>query len=498
MPDSDDAIADTTSGPVRGVRVDGLTLFRGIPYAAAPVGDLRWRAAVPHEGWSDVRAATTYGHTAPQPYRPGGDPILGGHGEPPFDEDCLTLNVWTPGVDDAKRAVLVWIHGGGFLTGSANLGIYDGSEYAEHGDLVVVGINYRTGPLGFLCGLGETNVWLSDQVAALRWVSDNIGAFGGDPERVTLVGQSGGGFSIGALAGHPQTSRSFGRAILQSPPLGLQLPTPDEALTRTRALADALGHDDIEGLRNEPWDRLLQGTLSVLGRFGTFGEWNLAYLPVLDETMPRHPVDVLADSDCDLILGWTRDEATFRFGLDVDTGACTTDQVLEWATRRYGAHAAALTETYRRARPAARPVDVLTDLLTDELFRMGCLRVLEARANRRPAWAFQFDYPAQSHDGALGATHCFDLPFTFANFDKWSHAPFVAGLDVEERDEISSVIHRAFIAFARDGRSEHGGLESWPAYTLDDRTTLVLDKTSGPVGDPARIWREAQELGTDA
>lgn len=126
--------------------------------------------------------------------------------------------------------------------GSANLGIYDGSEYAKHADLVVVGINYRIGPLGFLHGLGDTNVWLSDQVAALRWVSDNIGAFGGDPERVTLVGQSGGGFSIGALAGHPQTSRSFGRAILQSPPLGRQLPTPDEALTRTRALADALGH----------------------------------------------------------------------------------------------------------------------------------------------------------------------------------------------------------------------------------------------------------------
>lgn len=159
--------------------------------------------------------------------------------------------------------------------------------------------------------------------------------------------------------------------------------------------------------------------------------------------------------------------------------------MLEWATRRYGAHAGAITETYRRARPAARPADVLTDLLTDELFRMGCLRVLETRANRKPAWAFQFDYPAQSHDGALGATHCFDLPFTFANFDKWSHAPFVAGLDVEERDEISSVIHRAFIAFARDGRPEHGGLESWPVYALDDRTTLVLDKTSAPAHEPA-------------
>lgn len=484
----------TTSGPVEGVLENGLVAFRGIPYAAAPVGDLRWRSAQPHAGWSEPRDASSFGATAPQPYMPGGDPIMGGHGEPPFDEDCLTLNITTPGLDGDPRPVLVWIHGGGFLTGSANLPNYDGAEFARDGDLVFVGINYRVGPLGFLEGLGDSNVWLSDQAAALTWIAENIASFGGDPSQITLAGQSGGGFSIGALANHPTAKTLFHRAIVQSPPLGLELHTREQSLGRTKALAAALGHSDIESLRDEPWERLLEGTFAVLGQNMAYGEWTLAYLPVIDPaTMPRHPVDVLGETEIDLIVGWTRDEAGFRFGLDPSVADTTLQEVVAWAAKRHGDHANDLAETYRVAHPDARPVDVLTDLLSDDLFRMGCLDVLESRANEgRPAYAYQFEFAPASHGGSLGSPHCFDLPFTFGNFANWSHAPFVQGLDESVRDQVSSTIHDAFVSFVRRGVPEHAGLRSWPTYDASDRTVLLVDEQTRAASDPVKTWREAQ------
>ncbi len=167
-------------------------MFRGVPYAAPPIGAARWKAAQPHPGWDGVRDSAESGPSAPQPWLPGGMPPVGSHGAPPFGEDCLTLNLWTPGIDDARRPVMVWIHGGGFLTGSGSLPFYACDTFARNGDVVAISINYRLGPLGFLSGVGDANLWLTDQIAALQWVAANLAAFGGDPARVTLVGQSGG------------------------------------------------------------------------------------------------------------------------------------------------------------------------------------------------------------------------------------------------------------------------------------------------------------------
>ena len=217
--------ASTGQGTLRGCVEDGLCVFRGVPYAAPPTGAARWQAAEPHSGWDGVREAAAYGPSAPQPWLPGGMPPVGSHGAPPFGEDCLTLNLWTPAVDDARRPVMVWIHGGGFLTGSGNLPFYACDTFARDGDVVAISVNYRLGPLGFLAGMGPANVWLTDQVAALQWIAANVAAFGGDPASVTLVGQSGGAFSIAALAQHPAALGLFRRGILQSPPLGLELPT---------------------------------------------------------------------------------------------------------------------------------------------------------------------------------------------------------------------------------------------------------------------------------
>jgi carboxylesterase type B len=472
---TDQPTARTNLGTLRGSAEEGLCVFRGVPYAAPPTGDARWKAAQPHPGWEGVRDATQYGSSAPQPWMPGGMPPLGEHGAPPFGEDCLTLNVWSPGIDDARRPVLVWIHGGGFVTGSGNLPVYACDTFARDGDLVAISINYRLGPLGFLSGVGDANVWLTDQIAALQWIVANAAAFGGDPARITLAGQSGGAFSIAALAQHPAARGLFQRGILQSPPLGLDLPAEADAVQRADSLARHLEHDDLEGLRAEPWERLIGGTIGVMGEYAQFGEWSLAFLPVIDEaTMPRHPLSALADADLDLLIGWTTDEASFAFGLNPQYAQATREHVIGWAAGRYGDRAEALYAAYAAAGPDARPVDVLTRMVTDGLFRCGGFQAADARAGARPAHVYQFGVASPLLDGTLGAPHCMELPFTFANIGRWSSAPMFRGLHPEVIGRVTDALHNSWIGFVREGRPGHDGIPSWPRYTAGDRAVLVI------------------------
>jgi carboxylesterase type B len=465
----------TSIGTLRGCIEDGLCVYRGLPYAAPPIGAARWKVAQPHPGWDGVRDSAESGPSAPQPWLPGGMPPVGSHGAPPFGEDCLTLNLWTPGIDDARRPVMVWIHGGGFLTGSGSLPFYACDTFARNGDVVAISINYRLGPLGFLSGVGDANLWLTDQIAALQWVAANVAAFGGDPARVTLVGQSGGALSIGALAQHPATLGLFQRAILQSPPLGLELPTAEEALARTKSLARHLGYDDLDVLHEETWERLIAGTIGVMGEYAQFGEWGLAFLPVMDEaTMPRHPVVALADADIDLMIGWTSGEASFAFGMHPQYAEATRDEVIGWARTRYGDRAAALYDTYAQTSTAGSPRDVLTQMVTDGLFRCSGLRVVAARAVTRPAYAYQFEVASPLLGGALGATHCMELPFTFANIDRWGPAPFVQGVPPEVVERVTGVLHNAWISFIRNGDPNPGRGASWRPYRGDDPTVLLI------------------------
>jgi carboxylesterase type B len=472
---TDQPTASTDLGTLRGSVEGGLCVFRGVPYAVPPTGDARWKAARPHPGWEGVRDATQYGPSAPQPWMPGGMPPLGEHGAPPFGEDCLTLNVWSPGIDDARRPVLVWIHGGGFMTGSGNLPFYACDTFARDGDVVAISINYRLGPLGFLSGVGDANVWLTDQIAALQWIVANVAAFGGDPACITLAGQSGGAFSIAALAQHPAAGGLFQRGILQSLPFGLDLPTEAEAAARAKSLARHLEHDDLEGLRAEPWERLIGGTIGVMGEYARFGEWGLAFLPVIDEaTMPRHPVAALADADIDLLIGWTTGEASFAFGMNPQYAQATRDHVIGWAAGRYGDRAEALYAAYAAASLEARPVDVLTRMVTDGLFRCGGFQAADARAADRPAHVYQFGVASPLLGGTLGAPHCMELPFTFANFGRWSSAPMFLGLRPEVIERVTDALHNSWIRFIREGRPEHDGIPSWPRYTAEDHAVLVI------------------------
>ncbi|MCM2423071.1 carboxylesterase/lipase family protein [Streptomyces sp. RKAG293] len=505
--DQDSPVVELPAGTLRGRTEGGVAVFKGVPYAEPPVGDLRWRPARPHPGWSGTRDATAHGPSAPQMFLEGGDPVLGGHGFPPFDEDCLTLNVWTPSADTAGRPVLVWIHGGGFVSGSGSMPHYSGETFARNGDLVVVTINYRIGPLGYLAFGADAdaepaNFWLTDQVAALRWVHENIAGFGGDPGNITVAGQSGGAVSTAALAGHPEARTLFRRAILQSPPFGLHIPTRAESAERTAVYQEILGAKEIDELRAVPWPRLIEAGGELFGRTMRWGYWPTPFLPVIDEaTLARHPVETLlegAGSDIDVLIGWTREEANFGFGLDERYAAATRDQVVERAADTFGDRAAEAYAAYESVRPGARPVDVLMDLISDELFRVPSVELAERRAAQgRPVWVYQFDFPTPAHDGRLGAAHCLELPFTFNNFDQWSHAPFLEGIRPGVRDGLASAMHQAWISFIRTGDPNHPALPAWERYDGQSRTTMRFDSvtkaTEDLAGDSRRLHSSARD-----
>ncbi|MEV7520615.1 carboxylesterase family protein [Streptomyces sp. NPDC091371] len=502
-PDRGRTVVDPPAGRLRGVIEDGLTVFRAVPYAEPPVGDLRWRPARPHPGWSGVRDATADGPSAPQMYQEEGDPVLGGHGSPPFDEDCLTLNIWTPAPDGARRPVLVWIHGGGFVSGSGSLPGYSGATFARDGDLVVVSVNYRIGPLGYLYFGRQDgdasdeggNYWLTDQLAALRWVKENIASFGGDPDHITVAGQSGGAVSTAALAGHPQARGLVRRVILQSPPFGLDLPGPDAALERTAVYLESAGAKDVHELRSLPWQALIGAGAGLFARTMRWGYWPTPFLPVIDGiTLHQHPAEALLRAEAagiEVVIGWTREEANFGFALDEGYAGATRDQVTDRIAETFGGPAAAeVYAAYERARPGARPADVLMDLITDELFRVPSVRLAEARAEAgRPVRAYQFDLPTPAHEGRLGAAHCLELPFVFDNFDQWSHAPFLAGLAPAVRDGLAHTMHRAWIAFARTGDPNHPGMPAWDPYDTENRTTMRFDSVVTALGDLAGASR---------
>ncbi|MFJ7587774.1 carboxylesterase/lipase family protein [Streptomyces sp. NPDC097617] len=499
-PGRDRTVVDLPAGRLRGANEGGVAVFRAVPYAAPPVGDLRWRPAQPHAGWTGTRDATADGPSAPQMYVEGGDPVLGGHGSPPFDEDCLTLNLWTPAADDARRPVLIWIHGGGFVSGSGSLPGYSGETFARDGDLVVVSINYRIGPLGYLYpgdeeSEGAGNFWLTDQLAALHWVRENIAAFGGDPDRVTVAGQSGGAVSTAALAGHPQAEGLIRRVILQSPPFGLDLPVPAAYLERTAAYLELAGAKDLAELRTLPWPELIGAGGALFGQTMRWGYWPTPFLPVIDGvTLSCHPARALlgeAAAGIDVMIGWTREEANFGFALDEGYAAATREQVTDRIAETFGSEAAeGVYAAYERARPGARPADVLMDLITDELFRVPAVRLAEARAAAgSPVWAYQFDLPTPAYEGRLGAAHCLELPFVFDNFDQWSHAPFLTGLAPAVRDGLAYAMHRAWIAFVRTGDPNHPDLPQWQPYDTRSRTTMRFDSVVSALDDLAGASR---------
>jgi para-nitrobenzyl esterase len=491
-------IVQTNHGPVAGSTTGPVHVFRGIPYARPPVGELRWRPPEEPRPWTAPLDATSFGPVAPQSPSPL-EMILGAE-KPEQSEACLSLNVWTPGLDGGRRPVLVWIHGGAFVTGTGSTPWYDGTRLAATGDVVVVSINYRLGALGFL-ELGELgderyaasgNCGILDQVAALQWVSANASSFGGDASQVTVFGESAGAMSVGTLLALPAARGLFSRAILQSG-AGAHVAARDKAERVTRDLLAELGMTpgDAGSLVDVPVDRLLAAQGRVVDR----GWPNLAFTPVVDGvSLLRPPLDELTDgssADVEVLIGTNLDEMRL-FGL-MDARLAEIDEAtLEHrAGSVFGATAAKAVDVYRRSRPDVPLGDVWTAVLTDQVFRIPAIRLAEAQSIHQPrTYMYLFTWATPILGGKLASCHALEIPFVFDNLDKPGAGVFTG--DGPERQELAGRMSGAWTAFARSGAPDSASLPPWPAYEAGQRSTMVLDTEcvveQDPAGEERLLW----------
>ncbi len=485
--------AQTTRGVVRGTSGAGCTAFLGMPYAIPPTGELRWAPPVAVDPWEGERDATRPGPAAWQPTGGPLDGLVPGMGSADQADDCLSLNVWTPAADDARRPVLVWVHGGAFQLGAGSLGVYDGTRLATATDTVVVTFNYRLGAFGFLVlddPSTTPNVGLLDQVAALEWVRDNVAAFGGDPDRVTVFGESAGGGSVLSLLSMPAASGLFHRAIVQSGATDLLLDR-DRALEVSACVARCAGVEpgDVAALRDLPPDELLAAQAQAAGElFATVG--TMPFHPCVDGEVVPTTWQQAAEAGVNavpLIIGTTRDEMALFASFD-PAAANLDDEGLR--RRLDGAAAAgldvdALLEAYAETGTTAPP-EVWQRIQTDQAMWLPALRIAAARAAHAPLWMYRFDWPAV-HPG-MGAPHGIDIPFPFATIDVDGWDGFVA--DAADAMGLAATEQQLWAAMARDGAPSAEGLE-WPAFDADRRATLVLGRAVELVDDPNGPVRRA-------
>lgn len=493
--DVEELVVETKSGRLRGTRTGGIAVYRGIPYAAAPVGALRFASPQPMPAWHDIRDATRDGPIAPQA-RSRLAHVMGDF-ERPQSEDCLTLTLWTPAADSAKRPVLVWIHGGAFSSGAGSLPWYSGEQFAARDDVVVVSINYRLGALGFLYlpGISDGNLGLLDQIAALRFVRENIAAFGGDPDNITVVGQSAGAASIATLLAMPAAHGLFRRAIMQSTPFGRMSRTSEDAHRIGRGLIEVLGLDakERDKVMALPAAKFVAAQGEVARRGKKFADAQAPFGPVIDgKVYPRDARSALqagAGAAVDVMIGTTREEMAAFFCVDPEINAAPIEAVETVFAAMFKTGYRPYYDEFLFTRAAKTNAALLGDLMSDAMFRIGSLRMAEWRADRgRPVYLYQFDW--QSPAG-FEACHCLEIPFVFDNFAHWQDAPMLKGADPEDIKGLTAAMHGAWAAFARTGKPEHSRLPPWPSYNRNDRMTMRFDSTIGPVSDLAGIaWRK--------
>ena len=503
-------IIETGSGKVRGFTANGVNVFLSIPFAKPPVGELRWQGPQDPEPWSGIKELgsdygaqswqSTMDDMGPLRFAFNADALRG------FNEDCLYLNVWTPATDRKKRPVLVWIHGGGFSGGTGGTPLYDGTSLAARGDAVVVTINYRLGALGFL-NLNEVtggripstgNEGLLDQVKALEWVRDNIEAFGGDPDRVTIFGESAGGMSVGALLTFGPARRLFHRAIPQSGACSTA-----QTIERAAEVAEAvLASAGISA--NAPANEFLAIDPAKLVDAGTAAGLALGnamiFQPCIDgEQLPDIPLNDVEAGVADgipIMVGATKDEwrlFTSMPGFEVEFDDEALEQFLSTNIDEPGR----VIDTYRDAREgrgeSATANDLFAAIETDRIFRMPAIDLADRLVERgEKAFEYLFTQTSPWGDGGLGSPHAIDLGFVFGTcaYSAGSAEFFGQGDDVER---LTETVQDAWLAFAADGDPSTPDLP-WSAYDSEQRPTAIFGQPSEVVDDPfgaeRAVWNE--------
>jgi para-nitrobenzyl esterase len=448
-----------------------VAIFKGIPYATAS----RFEMPIAVTSLGPDFDATTYRALCPQ-LLGGMERLLGGS-RLPASEQCHHLNVFTPACDGALRPVLVWMHGGAFVTGSGATPWYHGASLAVLGDAVVVTINYRLGAFGFA---GRSNRGIADQVAALAWVREAIGSFGGDPDNVTIFGESAGGASVVALLAAPRARDLFHRAVAMSPSL-TQLRSPTRADRATADLVAAAGAESFDDLRTCSTDELLAAQADVLT--DSTGA-PTAFSPTSHGDLL--PGDVLEDAANDprpLLIGTTRDEMHLFNALDPAKATLDEPGLQAAFERRFAGRADAAISEYRSLRPDHTPGQLVSALQTEETFRVPARHLSEERvANGNATWMYWFTWPSPAFGGILGSCHAVDVPFVFHNLDRPGVQAFTG--DGEDRTAVADEVAGAVLRFASDGKP------GWDAYDLGDRTTRRFDADSETLHDPEPSLRE--------
>jgi len=482
----------TTSGPVRGDLEGGVKVFRGIRFAQAPVGPLRFRAPVEPKSWTEVRPALDFAPACPQLVSI--DPTENGNSVQ--SEDCLAVNVWTPEPDTKKRPVMVFIHGGAFIEGSARNTGYDGATLAERGDLVVVSLQYRLGPFGFLelseiggpdyAGSGNNGV--RDQVAALRWVQKNVARFGGDPSNVTIFGESVGATSVGILLAIPAARGLFHRAILESNSaarVGHDLPKARQLARQFLTVAAAGGIEDLRKLSMLQLRSAEEKLFDTVFGDSSFGPtWDGVVIPEPAMKMIRDgrgaAVPVLLGTNLDEIRYWSTIE---ELPLESKPPKLLQAQVAAIV----GSHTGALINVYRRA--DANYGDMVIHLETDLLFRMTSIRMAEAICDRQPTYMYLFTYRSTSAVARYESAHSMELPFVFGLIDELDAIDFIGR--GPQRAALMGQMQQAWIHFARSGDPNHAGIPQWPRYDQKSRATMEFGLESKVVNDPLSAQRSS-------
>lgn len=495
-------VVQTRFGAVRGRAERDALAFRAIPFARPPVGPLRWRAPQPPVSWIGELDAVEHG--APAPQRAGELSLVLGLREDGASEDCLTLSVTTPGLA-GNRPVLVWIHGGGFTSGAPSLAAYDAARLASRGDVVVVGVHYRLGALGFAPLLGRggepavpegepwANFGMLDVLAALDWVGEHAASFGGDPRQVTVFGESAGAMAIGTLLGMPRARGRFRRAILQSG-AAESVHSREQAERVAHTFFGLLGLDpaDRAALEAVPVGAVLDAQTKTLDAV-----WRdlpgLTFQPVIDgpliPELPLAAVEAGSARDVALLVGTNRDENRLWSAFNPSHAALDDDKLLRRARVRLGEHAERVTRQYRAG--VATPAHAWDAIETDRMFGAPAHRLARAHGRHRAeTFVYRFDWASPALEGALGACHALEIPFVFGTHAHERLVPLVgSGMSV---DSLSETMQAAWLAFARCGDPSHDGLGDWPRYAAPHHPVQVfgekLGVEPGPFAEREGLW----------
>jgi para-nitrobenzyl esterase len=504
-------VVKTSNGPVQGLVENGVQTFKGLRYAAPPLGPLRFMPPQKPKPWTEVADATRLGAASMQ-LRSGGSAVSypGNVGQalsqvftPPDDiarqnEDCMFLNAWTPQLGGSKkRPVMVWFHGGGFNYGSGSWPAYDGHNLASRHDVVVVTVNHRLNAFGYLY-LGDLageayaasgNAGQLDLIAVLEWVRDNIAEFGGDPGNVTIFGQSGGGGKVSALLAMPGAKGLFHRAIIESGP-GIRGIPKETATGVAKAVLSELqiGSGDVKALQAVPAETLAKAAAAMqvkLGGGGGIG--GLRFAPVVDGTaLPNHPFDPVAPAitaNIPIMIGCTKDEQTL-YNIGQPWWNKLTDAELSEKAKTIpgaGDKAEALIAAFRKLRPGDSPSYLYTDVATSTFAFANSIRLAERKAALKaaPAYFYLFQWGAPVDGGILRAPHTMEIPFAFDNVDK---GPLLLGND-PQMQMLAKVVSETWVGFARTGNPNHSGLPQWPPYDAEKRATMTFNTPCKVVND---------------